>query len=180
MPSFPHPVVPFIARRDDAAYRRAAGLGVVAGLRSVLPLGLLAAAVNPNGPLAGYAPSRGDSVSARVFGSQAGLVGFGLISAGELVADKLPFIPDRIKPPILGSRLAVGALVGAAVCNLGGRSPLAGAVIGSTAALAGAFAGYYGRTTLSGLTPLPQQVWGVVEDGLAIVLGMKALGARWR
>ena len=68
MLSFPRPVVPLIARRDDAAYMRAAGLGVVAGLRSMLPLGLLAAAVNPNGPLNGYAPSRGDSLSARVFG----------------------------------------------------------------------------------------------------------------
>ena len=162
--------------RDENAYLRAAGLGVVTGLRSMLPLALLAAAVNPGGPLAGYTPSRDDGLAARVFGCKAGLVTFGVMAAGELVADKLPFIPGRIEPPVLGERLVVGALVGASVSQLGGRSPLVGALIGSAASGAGAALGYYGRTTLARLTPLPQQIWGVVEDGLAIALGMKVLG----
>ena len=167
-------------RRDENAYLRAAGLGVVTGLRSMLPFALLAAAVNPDGPLAGYTPSQTGGLAARLFGSKAALVTFGLFAAGELVADKLPFVPGRIEPPVLGQRLVTGALVGAAVSDLGGRSPLVGALIGSAASGAGAALGYYGRTTLARLTPLPQQVWGVVEDGLAVALGVKTLGAHRR
>lgn len=170
----------FARGRDENAYLRAAGLGAVTGLRSMLPLALLAAAVNPGGPLVGYTPSRGDGLAARVFGSKAALILFGLMAAGELVADKLPFVPGRIEPPVLGERLVVGALVGAASGDLGGRSPLVGALIGAATSGTVAALGYYGRTTLARVTPLPQQAWGVVEDGLAVVLGLKTLGLQRR
>ena len=170
--------IPF--RRDENAYLRAAGLGAVTGLRSMLPLALLAAAVNAGGPLGGYTPTRGDGLAARIFGSKAALVLFGLLAAGELVGDKLPFTPGRIEPPVLGERLVVGAVVGAAVGDLGGQSPLVGALIGSAASGTFAALGYYGRTTLARVTPLPRQVWGVVEDGLAVALGAKVLGLHRR
>ena len=166
--------------RDDNAYLRAAGLGAVTGLRSMVPLALLAAAVSSGGPLGGYAPSRDDGLAARIFGSRAALALFGLFAAGELVADKLPFVPGRIEPPVLGERLVTGALVGAAVSDLGGQSPLVGALIGSATSGAAAALGYYGRTTLARVTPLPQQAWGLVEDGIAVALGIKVLGLHRR
>ena len=167
-------------RQDDTAYLRAAGLGAVTGLRSMVPFALLAAAVNPSSRVGGYSPSRNDGAAARIFGSDAALVTFVLLTAGELIGDKLPFIPGRIEPPVLGERLVTGALVGAAVGQLGGRSPWVGALIGSATSGAAAALGYYGRTTLGRLTPLPQQAWGVVEDGLAVALGAKVLGLHRR
>lgn len=166
----------FPKHRDDNTYVRAAGLGAVTGLRSMLPLALLAAGLNGDSPVGGFRPSRGDGLAARLLGSRAGLVICGLVAAGELVGDKLPFTPGRIEPPVFAERLVVGAIVGGVVGQLGGGSPWLGALIGSATSGAAAAAGYYGRTTLSRVTPLPQQAWGVIEDGVAITLGAKVLG----
>ena len=171
-------MVNFPRRRDDNAYARAAGLGAVTGLRSMLPLALLAAALNRRSPVRGYAARRGDGLAGRVLRSPNALLGLGLAAAGELVGDKLPFIPGRIEPPVFAERLIIGALVGGAVGDLGGRSPWVGAAIGSATSGAVAIVGYFGRVTLGRVTPLPQQVWGVVEDGLAVALGARVLGLR--
>lgn len=164
------------ARRDDNAYLRAAGLGAVTGMRSMLPLALLSAALSPDSPVGGYAPSRSDGLAARLLSSKIALVTNGLAAVGELVGDKLPMAPGRLEPPVFAERLVVGALVGGVVSQLGGRSVLVGAAIGSVTSGAAAALGYYGRTTLSRITPLPQQAWGVLEDGLALALGATALG----
>jgi uncharacterized membrane protein len=166
--------------RDDRAYTRAAGLGAVTGLRSMVGPALLSAAVQSDGPLRGYAAGREGGVAASVLGSKAVLILLGLAAAGELVGDKLPFVPGRIQPPVFAERLVAGALVGAAIGDLGGRSPLATAAVGSAASGAAAAVGYLVRTGLPKLTGIPQQAFGVVEDGVALWLGWRALGLRRR
>jgi uncharacterized membrane protein len=162
--------------RDNAAYARAAAIGAVAGLRALLPFGLLAAALARRRRLGRWLGFWRRQPVPRALGSRQALIGWGLAAAGELVADKLPFMPARVRPPFLAGRLAAGALSGAATGAFGGRSPWLSAGLGAGAAGAAATVGYLGRTTLSRLTPLPQQAWGALEDGLALALGARALG----
>ena len=48
--------------------------------------------------------------------------GFSALALGELVADKLPFIPNRTSPGPLFGRVVLGALSGAAICVAAGHS----------------------------------------------------------
>lgn len=166
-------------RQDGDGYGRAAGLGAVAGLRSMLPFAMLAAALDRDGPVAGFAVGPNDG-AARLLGSRKALIGFGPAAAGELVGDKLPATPSRLWAPVFAQRLVTGALVGGAVSSLDGSSPWAGAAIGAVSSGAAAAAGAVGRTTLPRVTPLPQQAWSLLEDGLVVVLGARVLGLRWR
>jgi uncharacterized membrane protein len=155
------------------AYRRAALLGLVAGLRSLTPLALLAAAGNLPAPDRAFGASSPWPVS--LLQAPAVLRGIGLAAAGELVGDKLPFIPSRVAAPVFGWRLAVGAAVGAAVCEDEGLPVVPGAAVGAVAAVVGTVAGYRARTTLSRATPVPDPVWGLAGDAIALGVGIYAL-----
>lgn len=99
-------------------FLRAAGLGAASGLRS----------------LSGPAIVWGRRAAERKgFGGQA----LRALAAGELVADKLPFAPDRTRAPSLVGRVASGALVGSSVMR--GKGRLLGALLGGGAALASTF-----------------------------------------
>lgn len=154
------------------AYARAAALGAVAGLRSMMPLALLAATANRPGdtPSGSRAPGLPPLLRSR-----GALIGFGLAAGGELVGDKLPQTPSRLAAGPLGARLFLGATAGALVCRAGGQSPLPGAVLGAVAAGAFAFAGYHLRAAAGRATPIPDPAWGAVEDAIALGLGARAL-----
>jgi len=68
-----------------------------------------------------------------------------LLASFELVADKMPWIPDRITTMSLVARGVMGALTGACVAAAGGQSAGIGAVCGVAGAMAGAFGGYHAR-----------------------------------
>lgn len=145
---------------------QAAGLGVVAGMRSQLPLALLAVgagrgrfAVAAEGPL-------------RVLGSPVVQRLLVLAAVGEIVFDKLPFLPSRLTPGPLIGRMLFGGLAGAAVASETRRSPVLGAVLGAGGAVLGAQAGYHARVALGDATGIPDPVWGAVEDAAAVTLSM--------
>ncbi|MDQ2688470.1 MAG: hypothetical protein M3Y28_11460, partial [Armatimonadota bacterium] len=92
-----------------------------------------------------------------------------LLSAGELVADKLPQTPSRISPLPLVGRIVSGTIVGAVVCHGAKKSLWLGGLLGGIAAVAGSYGGYYGRKALS--ERLPDPVVAVIEDTLAVGLG---------
>ena len=145
---------------------QAAGLGVVAGMRSQLSLALLAVgtgrgrfAVVAEGPL-GVLRS---PVVQRL------LV---LSAIGEFVGDKLPFVPSRLKPGPLFGRMLFGGLAGAAVAADSRRPPVLGALLGAGGAVLGAQAGYHARVALGKATGIPDPVWGIVEDAAALAVGM--------
>lgn len=157
-----------MANETDAAipFVQAAGLGVVAGMRSQLPLALLALgagrrrfAVEADGPL-GLLRS---PVAQRL------LV---LSAVGEFAGDKLPFVPSRLNPGPLFGRMLFGGLAGAAVAIEARRSPLLGAALGAGGAVLGTQAGYHARVALGEATGIPDPVWGVAEDVAAVALGM--------
>jgi hypothetical protein len=85
--------------------------------------------------------------------------------------------PHRSRAPFTG-RVAVGTLVGAAVYQDADRAAWHGAVAGAAAAAASAFALARVRTALGRRTPLPDPAWGIVEDALALMLGLLAIRAR--
>lgn len=105
---------------------RAAGIGAVAGLRSMMGPAMVAQLLHiPGSPRARNVLT--------------------LLAAGELVADKLPFVPNRTSRGPLVARLVSGALCGAAVSSSARKPVAAGAAADALGALAGAFVGFEAR-----------------------------------
>ena len=135
-------------------FPRALLLGAVAGMRSQLPIALLGL----EGARGRFDPGR--SWLARRLATPGGVAAAVLASVGELVGDKLPVIPDRTRPGPFTGRVAIGTLVGA------------------VAAAASALALIRARTALARRTAVPDRAWGVVEDALALTLGLLAIRSR--
>ena len=107
--------------------------------------------------------------AAVTFRHRAGLLrATALLAVGEMVADKLPFIPDRVRPGPLAARAVSGAIVGGVIAREDGANVVAGAALGAAAAVAAAFAAYHLRRQ----SPLPNVVNGMLED--ALVFGLAA------
>ena len=104
------------------------------------------------------------------------VVVFTLFALGELIADKLPFIPRRTEAGPLGVRILFGAGCGAALCISQAASPALGAVLGGLGGVAGAFAGYYYRRGLS--AKVPDLLLALMEDVVAVGGGW-LLVSRW-
>jgi uncharacterized membrane protein len=88
------------------------------------------------------------------------------LAVSELIADKLPFTPSRLKAGPLASRIVSGAVCGATIYGVVKRPLMEGAVLGGVGAIAGAFAGYHMRKRLS--RHMPDLGVAVLEDALAI------------
>lgn len=98
-----------------------------------------------------------------------------VLSAGELVGDKLPQAPDRIQPLGLVGRGISGGLAGASVSRQLHHKAWVGALIGSATALGAAYLLWYARTRITRHTRIPDGVAGLLEDTLVLCLGHKAL-----
>ncbi len=149
-------------------YVRAGILGVVAGLRSHLPIALLAVAAN-HGAFAAGAPAPLGLLRSR--GALVALVP----AAVELAVDKLPATPPRTNPASLAFRVAIGAIVGGAVGHEARTPVIACALLGAASAAAGSFAGASYRRIARDVTGYPAVVFAVAEDAIAIGLGVFAL-----
>ena len=159
-------------RRNSGGYARIATLASVAGLRSMLPLFATAVAARRDG-----ADPRSQSQPYAVLRNRAALVGLGFAAAGELVGDKLPTAPSRLAPLPLTGRIVSGAIVGAVAARRTGLVTPVGAIVGTVAAVGGAWAGYHSRVVLGRATGLPDRLWAVVEDLIAIGLATGALAS---
>ena len=147
---------------------RTAALGVVAGMRSMMPLALL----NWTNP-----PAEGEdtSLAARLSNLPAARISVTTAALGEIIADKLPNTPSRIKPgPFLG-RIAIGGQVGSTMFRRANKSAIMGAAIGAAGATLGTLIGYYSRTALDKNTQAPDTVWAITEDIIAFSLGLYAV-----
>ena len=147
----------------------AIGLGAVAGIRSMTPPALLSRAAS-RGEVRGLEGTPfGFLSSPRV----ATLLT--VLAAGEISADKLPFSPDRISPPGLAGRLATGALVGAALFAANGRRGTSGGAVGAVSSLATSYLSFYLRTGTQQRFGLPNPAGGVLEDMIALTIGLGSL-----
>ncbi|HSK91701.1 MAG TPA: hypothetical protein VK875_10340 [Euzebyales bacterium] len=150
---------------------RAALLGVVAGMRSQLP-GALLAWRSTTGQFPHDIAGPGGALARR---SSVPLTA--MAAAGEMVGDKLARTPSRLEEgPFLG-RLALGAAAGSGVASAFGGSRVTGAVLGAAGAALGSVAGNRAREAAVRRTGVADHVWGLVEDGLAITLGLLATRA---
>jgi uncharacterized membrane protein len=157
------------AKRQPSAGKTlvtSSALGFVAGLRSQLPLALLATAANGGR----FAQNTHGALS--LFRSRGTLAALALTANGELIGDKLPVTPSRISAPSIYGRLVMGGIAGAVVAYEARQSTTLGALTGLAGATAGSYAGYYARRTLGQRTGFPDFVWAVSEDALALGLGL--------
>jgi uncharacterized membrane protein len=152
-----------------ALARRAARIGFVAGLRSQVPLALLSGAVRRSGAADRLGPPYPFLASPEV------TAGLGLAAAGELVADKLPIVPNRLKPGPLAGRIAFGAAAATALVKTSGGPVGTAALAGAVGATAGSLAGFAWRTTAARALGLPTLAAALLEDAAAVALGLRAV-----
>ena len=141
-------------------------IGFVAGLRSMTAPAAIAWAAHLGAlDLAG--------TPLRFMASPIFLVLFSVMALGELIADKLPFIPKRTAVLPLVFRIGSGALCGASISahySLG-----AGAAAGAIGAITAAFAGYYTRRRIVNQLGVRDLFVALSEDALAIGLAILSL-----
>ena len=112
--------------------------------------------------------------------------GFKVVAASEIVADKLPFMPDRTAPPVLLGRLLSGALVGATWYRAQHGSAVAGGLLGGAVAVAATYISFALRMGLSKQTNVPVAVVGLAEDalvlsgGAALLRSQQPAASKWR
>jgi uncharacterized membrane protein len=144
-----------------------AAMGAVSGLRTFTGPAIISEAAHrkflklKGTPLAWLASDRAARVST-------------ILAVSELLADKLPFVPDRTAGPTLAGRFLAGALCGVAMAGKCKRSELfMGALVGGSAAIVAAYAGYGFRKSVKSRTITA----ALVEDGMAIGLGSAVVAA---
>jgi uncharacterized membrane protein len=140
----------------------AAGVGALAGLRSMSPAAAISWALHerkakPNQPLFSF------------LASETGAYTLPLLALGELVADKTKIVPNRTQPPSLVWRMVSGAVCAAVAARALRMNWKAAAAVGAVAALGASFAGYHLRKQGVKATGLPDAAVALAED--AIVLG---------
>lgn len=141
-------------------------LGFATGLRSMIPMAVLCWFAY-NGQLsADWAPWISRLSLAIVFT---------VLALGELMADKLPRVPDRISPAPLIWRLLLAGFAGAIVATSMQGPGLEGVLLAVLGALIGAFGGYMLRRDL--VQKLDCKDWhvGLAEDLVAILAAVYAL-----
>ena len=150
---------------------RAVLLGFVAGIRSQIPVALLAVEAQQGR----FDPGAGRL--ARRFASPEAMRAALVAAAGEVVADKVPATPARTTWGPFGQRLATGAAIGAAVNYDAGQSRPLGALLGAAGAGAGAFAATRARAFAAERTQLPGPLLGAREDVFAVALAVAVVTA---
>ncbi|WP_196791527.1 hypothetical protein [Motilibacter deserti] len=130
-------------RTAPPVFVRAALLGIAAGGRSASGITALAVTTSPrlvHGPLA--------ALSGRA-GTTTALLG----AAGELIMDKLPTTPSRLRPEVLLARIGAGGLAAAGLASREHGSRALALVAGAAGAVAGSFAGAKWRGWAAGRVP---------------------------
>jgi uncharacterized membrane protein len=149
--------------------RRSALLGASAGLRSQMPFAVVANAVSR-----GEVQIDGDWIDGWLRNPR--VVQLATLSAiGELVIDKLPFIPPRTDAAQFAGRLLFGALAGAIGARHDNQPLSAGATAGALAAGIAATIGTTIRQTLPDLANLPAISVALVEDAIAYLVACEGV-----
>ncbi len=136
-------------------------LGVVAGLRSMTAPAVVAWAAH-------VGPLQLDGTPLALLASAPARYLLLAAMIGELVADKLPFTPNRTRTGPFVARVISGALSGGALAAGVGQSLVAGAGVGALGAVAGTLGGFRARTGLVRALGKPDYVVALAEDAVAV------------
>lgn len=147
----------------------AAAFGFIAGMRSMAAPAFLSHYLSRRAPF-----RRGGAT--RFLGSRGTSTVLKMLAAGEMVADKTPFVPDRIELPAVSGRAISGALCGYVVSDLRGGSRLGGALTGSAAAICSTFVAYNARKAAGTSCGVPDPLLGVAEDMVVLSAGSRLIG----
>ena len=90
------------------------------------------------------------------------------------MGDKLPMTPSRLAPGPLFGRVVGGAVAGALVARDVRGSAWTGALLGPGGAVLGSFAGNKLRAKVVKVSGLPDPLVAIVEDAIALGLGLAA------
>ncbi len=135
-------------------------IGILSGLRALSPIAVLCwLALLQRLPLTGWASFAASKVAAGLFS---------LGAVGELITDKLPKTPSRLKQPGFSVRIVMGALCGALLASAASFSLIGGALLGAIGAVAGSYLGYFARSRVTGNLGLPDLPVALVEDVICI------------
>lgn len=99
---------------------------------------------------------------------------FTAAGAGELIADKLPFMPDRRNAGSVLVRATSGAICGAVLFSSEHANAALGAAVGAAAAVSGTYILFAARRALTS-NRLPDPIVAVCEDAFLIGLSAAAL-----
>jgi uncharacterized membrane protein len=141
----------------------AIGIGIVAGLRSLLAPAVVAWAAH-------FDLLNLNASPLSFIGSRTAVAIFSIFAIGELIADKLPKTPKRTDFAPLLARILLGGLSGACLSAAAGKSLLAGAVVGGIGAVVGSFAGYEIRRRIVTNLHVKDLFVAIFEDVIAITL----------
>ena len=156
-------------RSDLKLYARAAGLGVIAGLRSMTAPALVSRGSAIKGLFNGNASEQPK------WGTRTAAMFLGALAVGEMVFDKMPMAPNRTMPGSVLFRAASGALVGATLFAANREDRTRGAIAGAIGAVAATYGAYYLRKELGEKWHVPDPVLGLVEDAIAVGSGLGVL-----
>lgn len=131
---------------NAATLERIVALGALTGMRSMAGLAVLA--------------SSSDGLARPITA---------LAATGEMIADKTPFVGNRIDALPLTGRILIGALVGALIARENDQNALLGGMLGSASALVAAHLAYQARKRL----PASSLTGGLLEDGLVVAIGSR-------
>jgi uncharacterized membrane protein len=146
-------------------YLFAAGIGLVAGLRTFLAPAAVVWAVR-----LGWVNLHDSSFA--FMESNLAVVGLSIAALGELLADLLPSIPRRTKVAPLLARILSGGFCGACLCTSAKQSLGIGALCGAIGAVIGAFAGYEIRKRVVTRLSIKDFVVALGEDAVAMGLAL--------
>ncbi len=121
------------------SYLRAAGIGIIAGLRSMVAPALVSRYVMDRDNAGGIAGFIGSPIVSRAL--QAGM-------AAEMAADKSSWIPNRTALPSLAWRAVAGGVAGSVVAGRAGESRLLGGLLAAGAAVGATYAAFYLRRAI--------------------------------
>jgi uncharacterized membrane protein len=100
-----------------------------------------------------------------------------VLAIGEMLADKLPFIPSRTRALPLITRAVSGAMSGAAFSTGKKRSAVFGALCGMAAAIGATYGAFKLRQMADNRLRIPDTIVAVAEDALVAATGYLLLKA---
>jgi uncharacterized membrane protein len=147
-------------------------IGGVSGLRSLTGIAVVTIAAQRGWPHLGWLHL--GSTGLNFLTKPLAMFVFVVLAIGELIADKLPFIPSRIQAGPLAVRFLVGGLCGSTLAVAAGMPWVFPAAVAGVTAIAGAYAGYWLRRSITsrGVKDLPI---ALLEDATAILLALFAV-----
>lgn len=136
-------------------------LGALCGLRTFTPLAVLTIAVHRWLTLTGTPFAFLATMPAHLI--------IVLLAIGELIMDKLPSTPSRLRPPGLIGRALLGAVTAVAFAFAHQHSIAVPLVLGIIGALIGSFLGHRFRSGLVRALKSPDWPVALLEDAICIV-----------